>query len=198
MKSVDTGLGFERLVAVLQGKQSNYETDLFTPLVNRAAELSGKQPEGEARISMQVIADHARACVFTVADGAIPSNEGRGYVVRRILRRAARHGHLLGLDELPGVEQISPVNSSFKMVSKDFQPEPSATASMHSLIPKLLTLRSLHVMSPAPIAFLSRNSTGSMPSSWAMMSICCSKAARAATPPCSCRPKASTTPTATW
>ncbi len=99
MKSVDTGLGFERLVAVMQGKQSNYETDLFTPLVNRAAELSGKQPEGEARISMQVIADHARACVFTVADGAIPSNEGRGYVVRRILRRAARHGHLLGLDE---------------------------------------------------------------------------------------------------
>jgi alanyl-tRNA synthetase len=99
MKSVDTGLGFERLVAVMQGKQSNYETDLFTPLVNKAAELSGHQPEGEARISMQVIADHARACVFTVADGAIPSNEGRGYVVRRILRRAARHGHLLGLEE---------------------------------------------------------------------------------------------------
>ena len=99
MKSVDTGLGFERLVAVMQGKLSNYESDLFTPLIARAAELSGKEPEGEARISMQVIADHARACVFTVADGAIPGNEGRGYVVRRILRRAARHGHLLGLDE---------------------------------------------------------------------------------------------------
>ena len=99
MKSVDTGLGFERLVAVMQGKQSNYDTDLFTPLLAKAAELSGKQLEGEAKISMQVIADHARACVFTVADGAIPSNEGRGYVVRRILRRAARHGHLLGMEE---------------------------------------------------------------------------------------------------
>jgi alanyl-tRNA synthetase len=99
MQSVDTGLGFERLVAVMQGKKSNYETDLFVPLVEKAAELSGKQPEGEAKISMQVIADHARACVFTVADGAIPSNEGRGYVVRRILRRAARHGHLLGMED---------------------------------------------------------------------------------------------------
>ncbi len=99
MKSVDTGLGFERLVAVLQGKQSNYLTDLFTPLIARMAEICGRAPEGEDRISMQVIADHARACTFTVADGAIPSNTDRGYVVRRILRRAARHGHLLGVDE---------------------------------------------------------------------------------------------------
>ena len=99
MKSVDTGLGFERLVAVMQGVPSNYDTDLFTPLIARAAELSGAQPEGEARISMQVIADHARAVTFTIADGARPASEGRGYVVRRILRRAARHGHLLGLRE---------------------------------------------------------------------------------------------------
>jgi alanyl-tRNA synthetase len=99
MKSVDTGLGFERLVAVLQGKQSNYETDIFTPMIRRMEEISGKKAEGEARISMQVVADHARACAFTVADGAIPSNQDRGYVVRRILRRAARHGHLLGVDE---------------------------------------------------------------------------------------------------
>ena len=99
MKSVDTGLGFERLVAVLQGKQSNYETDLFVPLIDRMAELCGRRPEGEDRISMQVIADHARAVAFTITDGAMPANEGRGYVVRRILRRAARHGHLLGLDE---------------------------------------------------------------------------------------------------
>ncbi len=99
MCSVDTGLGFERLVAVLQGQQSNYETDLFTPLIRRMATLCGRVPEGEDRISMQVIADHARACTFTVADGAIPSNEGRGYVVRRILRRAARHGQLLGVEE---------------------------------------------------------------------------------------------------
>ncbi len=99
MKSVDTGLGFERLVAVMQGKLSNYETDLFTPLVQKAAELSGKQPVGEDKISMQVIADHARAVVFTITDGATPGNTDRGYVVRRILRRAARHGHLLGLEE---------------------------------------------------------------------------------------------------
>jgi alanyl-tRNA synthetase len=99
MKSVDTGLGFERLVAVMQGKLSNYESDLFVPLVQKAAALSGRPIEGENKISMQVIADHARACVFTVADGAIPANDGRGYVVRRILRRAARHGHLLGMEE---------------------------------------------------------------------------------------------------
>jgi alanyl-tRNA synthetase len=99
MKSVDTGMGFERLVAVLQGKQSNYHTDLFTPLITKMEEISGRAAVGEDRISMQVIADHARACTFTVADGAIPSNTDRGYVVRRILRRAARHGHLLGLEE---------------------------------------------------------------------------------------------------
>ncbi|MBU2500949.1 alanine--tRNA ligase [bacterium] len=99
MKSVDTGLGFERLVSVMQGKQSNYATDLFTPLIDCMAGICGREPEGEDRISMQVIADHARACAFTVADGAVPSNDGRGYVVRRILRRAARHGHLLGVEE---------------------------------------------------------------------------------------------------
>ena len=99
MKSVDTGLGFERLVAVLQGRQSNYETDIFTPMIRKMEEISGQKAEGEARISMQVVADHARACAFTVADGAIPSNQDRGYVVRRILRRAARHGHLLGVEE---------------------------------------------------------------------------------------------------
>jgi len=99
MKSVDTGLGFERLVAVIQGKKSNYDTDLFVPLIENMVAISGRRPEGEDRISMQVIADHARAVTFTITDGAIPSNEGRGYVVRRILRRAARHGHLLGVQE---------------------------------------------------------------------------------------------------
>ncbi len=99
LKSVDTGLGFERLVAVMQKVTSNYETDLFTPLIAKVAELSGREPVGADRVSMQVIADHARAVTFTVADGARPSSEKRGYVVRRILRRAARHGHLLGLDQ---------------------------------------------------------------------------------------------------
>ncbi len=108
MKSVDTGLGFERLVAVMQGKQSNYETDLFTPLIARMAEICGRTPEGEDRISMQVIADHARAVAFTVADGAIPSSTDSGYVVRRILRRAVRHGHLLGVEE-PFLYRVSEV-----------------------------------------------------------------------------------------
>ncbi len=108
MKSVDTGLGFERLVAVKQKVGSNYLTDLFTPLIAKASALSGREPAGEDRISMQVIADHARAVTFTVTDGAIPSNEGRGYVVRRILRRAARHGHRLGL-ERPFLHEIAAV-----------------------------------------------------------------------------------------
>ncbi len=106
MQSVDTGLGFERLAAVMQGVRSNYDSDLFTPLIARVAELSGHEPAGKAKVSMQVIADHARAVCFTVADGALPSNEGRGYVVRRILRRAARHGRLLDLTE-PFLWQIA-------------------------------------------------------------------------------------------
>ena len=99
MQSVDTGLGLERLAAVLQRVQSNYQTDIFQTLIQRMAEICGRRPAGDDLISMQVIADHARAVVFTITDGAAPSNEGRGYVVRRILRRAARHGHLLGVEQ---------------------------------------------------------------------------------------------------
>ncbi|MDO9172562.1 MAG: alanine--tRNA ligase [bacterium] len=99
MLSVDTGMGLERLVAVAQGVRSNFLSDLFTPLIDFVAELSGRRPEGEDRVSMQVIADHARAVTFAVTDGAAPANEGRGYVVRRILRRAARHGRRLELRE---------------------------------------------------------------------------------------------------
>jgi alanyl-tRNA synthetase len=99
-KHVDTGMGFERLVRVLQGKDSNYSTDLFASIIKQAEDISGKQytsaPEG---MSFRVIADHIRALVFTIGDGALPSNEGRGYVVRRILRRAARHGRLLGINQ---------------------------------------------------------------------------------------------------
>src|SRR5882672_11056030 len=99
--SVDTGMGFERLVAVLQQVPSNYDTDLFTPIHARMRELMGHDPEAfEAeRFSYQVIADHSRAVVFLIADGVLPSNEGRGYVLRRILRRAVRHGRLLGRRE---------------------------------------------------------------------------------------------------
>ena len=94
-KHVDTGMGFERMCSLLQEVESNYETDVFQPLIGRIAELTGKEYGGEYRIPMQVIADHVRSLSFTMADGAMPSNEGRGYVLRRILRRAARYARQL-------------------------------------------------------------------------------------------------------
>jgi alanyl-tRNA synthetase len=99
--SVDTGLGLERLAMILQGGESNYDTDLFTPLLERAQSISGYRLGGneEKDISIRVVADHARACAFLIGDGVLPSNEGRGYVLRRVLRRAARHGMLLGVEE---------------------------------------------------------------------------------------------------
>ncbi|HSL34252.1 MAG TPA: alanine--tRNA ligase, partial [Candidatus Limnocylindrales bacterium] len=99
--SVDTGLGLERLASVLQQVPTNYDTDLFTPIHETVRRLMGHDPEAfEAeRFSYQVIADHSRAITFLVADGVLPSNEGRGYVLRRILRRAVRHGRLLGRTE---------------------------------------------------------------------------------------------------
>src|SRR4051812_15997598 len=99
--SVDTGMSLERLASVLQQVPSNFDTDLFLPIHARMRELMGHDPEAfEAeRFSYQVIADHARAVVFLIADGVLPSNEGRGYVLRRILRRAVRHGRILGRRE---------------------------------------------------------------------------------------------------
>jgi alanyl-tRNA synthetase len=99
--SIDTGMGLERIAAVMQGKQSNFDTDLLRPLIDRAAELAGK-PYGrdvEHDVSLRVIADHARAATFLIADGVTPSNEWRGYVLRRIMRRAMLHGRFLGLAE---------------------------------------------------------------------------------------------------
>jgi alanyl-tRNA synthetase len=98
--SIDTGMGLERLVALLQGQRSTWDSDLFTPLIARAAELSGVEPgvDPETDVSLRVAADHARALAFLIGDGVLPSNAGRGYVLRRILRRASRHGKLLGQD----------------------------------------------------------------------------------------------------
>ncbi|MFA7026082.1 MAG: alanine--tRNA ligase, partial [Candidatus Cloacimonadaceae bacterium] len=96
---VDTGAGLERIVQVLQNKDTNYETDLFMPIILKIAEFAGKAYTPESGMSHRVIADHIRCLCFALADGGFPSNEGRGYVLRRILRRAARHGRLLGFAE---------------------------------------------------------------------------------------------------
>lgn len=98
-KHVDTGMGFERLVAVIQGKRSNYDSDVFQPLIKEIENISGASYESKDDIiPIRVIADHIRTLAFAIADGAVPSNEGRGYVLRRILRRAARYGRKINLN----------------------------------------------------------------------------------------------------
>ena len=96
---IDTGLGLERVVSVLQDVPTNYETDLFRPIMETVAELSGREikESREVEVAMKVIADHSRAAAFLICDGVLPSNEGRGYVLRRIMRRAIRYGRNIGL-----------------------------------------------------------------------------------------------------
>jgi len=97
--SIDTGMGLERLAAVLQGTHDNYEIDLFKALIAESAELTGTSPDGDTAASHRVISDHLRSASFLIADGVLPANEGRGYVLRRIMRRAMRHAHILGAKE---------------------------------------------------------------------------------------------------
>ncbi|UCG56860.1 MAG: alanine--tRNA ligase [Phycisphaerales bacterium] len=111
-KYVDTGAGLERIVAVLQNKRSNYDTDLFMPIIDRASEMTGHKYASKLGSStdnaFRVVADHVRSLVFAITDGATPSNEGRGYVIRRILRRASRFGRELGMHE-PFIYKLVPV-----------------------------------------------------------------------------------------
>ena len=97
--SIDTGMGLERIAAILQGVHSNFDIDLFQNLIKSVADLANSDPEGPLKASHNVIADHLRSAAFLIADGVLPSNEGRGYVLRRIMRRAMRHVHLLGVRE---------------------------------------------------------------------------------------------------
>ena len=97
--SIDTGMGLERMTAILQGVQSVYEIDLFKALISASEDATGVKAAGEHKASHRVIADHLRASSFLIADGVLPSNEGRGYVLRRIMRRAMRHAQLLGAKE---------------------------------------------------------------------------------------------------
>ena len=114
--SIDTGAGLERLAAVLQGKISNFDTDFFVPLIQRAAELTGARPGAspQSDASLRIVADHARASTFLISDGVIPSNEGRGYVLRKIMRRGIRHGRLLDATEPFMTEMARAVHAAMR------------------------------------------------------------------------------------
>ena len=119
--SIDTGMGLERIACVLQGVMSNYDTDLFVPLIARAKELTADQTDKAAdltdkdRASLRIIADHARAATFLISDGVQPANEGRGYVLRKILRRGIRHGRLLGQEQPFMFEMVKAVRDEMKV-----------------------------------------------------------------------------------
>ena len=107
MQSIDTGMGLERIGALLQGKHDNYDTDLFRTLIEASAQATGTEPDGPGNVHHRVISDHLRSTSFLMADGVMPSNEGRGYVLRRIMRRAMRHAHLLGAED-PVMHRLVP------------------------------------------------------------------------------------------
>ena len=124
--SIDTGMGLERIAATLQGTHDNYAVDLLRTLIDAAAEVSSTDPDGPQSASHRVIADHLRASAFLIADGVLPSNDGRGYVLRRIMRRGMRHAHILGCRE----------PMMWRLV-------PSLTASMGQAFPELRRAESL-------------------------------------------------------
>ncbi|MDE2200107.1 MAG: alanine--tRNA ligase [Rhodospirillales bacterium] len=105
--SIDTGMGLERFAAILQGKHDNYDTDTLRALILASAEATGQSPDGPFKTSHRVVADHLRSATFLIADGVLPSNEGRGYVLRRIMRRAMRHAHMMGARE-PVMHRLVP------------------------------------------------------------------------------------------
>jgi alanyl-tRNA synthetase len=129
--SIDTGAGLERLAAVLQGKISNFETDLFMPLIARAGELTQTRYEdGRAATdaSLRIIADHSRAATFLISDGVLPANEGRGYVLRKILRRGIRHGRMLGQEEPFMYRMVDAVRDEMKAAYPELEESSSRVA----------------------------------------------------------------------
>src|SRR6201998_2734033 len=148
--SIDTGMGLERVTAVLQEVISNYETDLFTPLIKRAAELTGvsvkkeanKEANTKSAASLRVIADHSRAATFLISDGVLPSNEGRGYVLRKIIRRAITHGRLLG-ETKPFLYQMV---FAVRDLMQDAYPELNETAERVSKTIQVEETRFAHTM----------------------------------------------------
>ena len=122
-KNIDTGAGLERIAAVVQGKTNNFETDLLFPILEEAGKITGSQygKNPEINFSLKVITDHARAVTFLVNDGVIPSNEGRGYILRRILRRAVRHGRLLGYKDLFMYKMVDKVVEKFEVAYPDLR-----------------------------------------------------------------------------
>src|SRR5579872_7003652 len=148
--SIDTGMGLERLTAVLQGVISNYDTDLFTPLIKRAGELTGaslrkeldKEAHSKGAASLRVIADHSRAATFLISDGVLPSNEGRGYVLRKIIRRAITHGRLLGQTKPFLYQMIFAVRD----LMRDAYPELNETADRVSKTVQVEETRFAHTL----------------------------------------------------
>ncbi|MDR0822229.1 MAG: alanine--tRNA ligase [Endomicrobium sp.] len=130
-KNIDTGMGLERIVAAVNGKKSIFDTDLFTPIMDAASELLKVKNEGAQISKLRMIADHARAVTFLISDGILPSNEGRGYVLRRILRRALRQGKLFGYDK-PFISDLS--STVFKIMEPAYPELSSRLANIQSII----------------------------------------------------------------